>query len=121
MLTVGATLVLACVATIFDVFVTIDPTNLANDTGTLTIHENFAGNGGTFGSNLNVYYDAHFMLTEGSSAFDVFNNTHLSESGAQWGSTPPLGAVIVNGIDNNIEEDEPRLAASGFLHLRQEY
>src|SRR5438132_8409563 len=56
----------------FDVFVTLDPANLANDTGIMSIVGNTT-TGGTFSSALNVFFQAHFAPVAVGSAFDVFN------------------------------------------------
>lgn len=89
----------------FDVFITLDPANLANDTGTMSI----AGNtttGGTFSSGLNFFFQAHFAPTGAGSAFDVFNQVNMTSSGTAWGPTPPAGAVIMNGPDDGTTADQ---------------
>jgi hypothetical protein len=98
----------------FDVFVTLDPANLANDTGTMSI----AGNtttGGTFTSALNVFFQAHFAPTGAGSAFDVFNQVHLTSSGTTWGPTPPFGTAIVNGPDDGTAADQQANEHSGLI------
>ena len=98
----------------FDVFVTLDPANLANDTGTMAI----AGNtttGGTFASALNVFFQAHFAPTAAGSAFDVFNQVNITSSGTAWGPTPPAGAVIVNGADDGTTADQQANKHSGLI------
>ena len=98
----------------FDVFVTLDPANLANDTGTMSI----AGNtttGGTFTSALNVFFQAHFAPTGAGSAFDIFNQVHITSSGTAWGPTPPAGAVIVNGPDDGTAADQQANKHSGLI------
>jgi hypothetical protein len=98
----------------FDVFITLDPANLANDTGTMSI----AGNtttGGTFSSALNVFFQAHFAPTGAGAAFDVFNQVNLISSGTAWGPTPPAGAVIVNGPDDGTAADQQANTHSGLI------
>src|SRR5260221_6761218 len=68
----------------FDVFITLDPANLANDTGTMSIAGNTTA-GGTFSSALNVFFQAHFAPTGAGSAFDVFNQVAVTSSGTPWG------------------------------------
>ena len=98
----------------FDVFITLDPANLANDTGTMSI----AGNtttGGTFSSAVNVFFQAHFAPTGAGSAFDVFNQVNMVSLGTAWGPNPPAGAVIVNGPDDGTAADQPANKHSGLL------
>jgi len=98
----------------FDVFITLDPANLANDTGTMSI----AGNtttGGTFSSALNVFFQAHFAPTGAGLAFDAFNQVSLISSGTAWGPTPPAGAVIVNGPDDGTTADQQANKHSGLI------
>jgi hypothetical protein len=95
----------------FDVFVTLDPAHLANDTGTMSIMGTLAG--GTFTSSLNVFFDAHFQPVGAGSPFDVFSNVTLANAGATWGPTPPPGIVIVNGPDDNTAADQNANMHSG--------
>ena len=100
--------------TFFDVFVTLDPAQLSNDTGTMSI----AGNptaGGTFSSALNVFFQAHFAPTGAGAAFDVFNQVNLTSSGTAWGPTPPVGAAIVNGPDDGTAADQLANKHSGLI------
>ncbi len=80
----------------FDVFVTLDPAHLSNDTGTLTVMGSAAG--GTFDDTLDVFFDAHFAPIGGGSATDVFGSIALSQTGASWSPTDP-GTVLVPGLD----------------------
>src|SRR5713101_9100767 len=89
----------------FDVFITLDPANLANDTGTMSI----AGNtptGGTFSSGLNIFFQAHFQPVGGGSAFDVFNQVTVTSSGNPWGPAAGNGFGIVNGPDDGTIADQ---------------
>jgi hypothetical protein len=98
----------------FDVFITLDPANLANDTGTMSI----AGNtttGGTFSSAINVFFQAHFAPTGAGSAFDVFNQVNLTSAGTAWGPTAPAGAVIVNGPDDGTAADQQANKHTGLI------
>ena len=98
----------------FDVFITLDPANLANDTGTMSIAGNTTA-GGTFSSALNVFFQAHFAPTGAGSAFDVFNQVNLTSSGTAWGPTAPAGAVIVNGPDDGTTPDQQANKHSGLI------
>jgi len=98
----------------FDVFVTLDPANLANDTGTMSIAGNIT-TGGTFTSALNVFFQAHFAPTGAGSAFDVFNQENLTSSGTTWGPTPPFGTAIVNGPDDGTAADQQANEHSGLI------
>jgi len=81
----------------FDVFVTLDPAHLAQDTGTIAIMGTTAG--GTFNSTLDVFFEAQFTPLGGGPPIDIFNNLTLSQTGAAWGPTPAPGDVIVTGND----------------------
>lgn len=86
----------------FDVFVTLDPAQLANDTGQIQISGGLTG--GNFSSTLNVFFVAHFAPTGVGSAFDVPGQVVLSQSGASWGPTP--NGVIVPGPDDGSTLDQ---------------
>jgi hypothetical protein len=81
------------------VFVTLDPDNLANDTGQLTLAENSTGTGGTFTSFFDVFFDV--CLQPGANGVGCASGTSpigtgevtLSNSGANWSTTPVLGYV----------------------------
>jgi hypothetical protein len=79
----------------FDVFVTLDPNHLADSVGDMTILGDVTG--GTWESNLAVFFQAHFQERGGGLTFDVFDVLRLSSTGGTWGPTPPFGAVIVEG------------------------
>lgn len=80
----------------FDVFVTLDPAELGRDIGLMTIMGDTTG--GTFDSNLNVFFDAHFAnIGSPANSFDVFQLIQLTQTGAMWGPTPDPNAVIVPG------------------------
>jgi hypothetical protein len=96
----------------FDIFVTLDPTNLNNDIGTLAVTGTQAG--GLFTSNLNVFFDAHFAPVTTGAAFDVFNHIALTNAGAPWGPTPTAGAVLVNGPDDGTTSDQNANLHSGL-------
>jgi hypothetical protein len=90
----------------FDVFVTLDPTNLANDTGQLQVSLNGAANGGTYTSTLNVYFDAQFtQVGNPSNTFDVPDNVTLSGS-SQWSTTPTPGTWLLYGTDDGGSDDQ---------------
>jgi hypothetical protein len=79
----------------FDVFVTLDPANLANDTGMMSIYGGTTG--GTFESYLNVYFEAQFHDPSNPALdFDVtptlpFVLTPIGT--ATWASTPPSSCI----------------------------
>jgi hypothetical protein len=97
----------------FDVFVTLNPADLALDTGTLSVAGTTAG--GTFSSSLNVFFDAHFQPLGGGTPFDVLSSALLSNTGAFWSSTPSAGEVIVNGPDNGSAADQSANLHSGLI------
>jgi hypothetical protein len=97
----------------FDVFVTLDPSNLSNDVGSMAISGTTAG--GTFSSSLNVFFDAHFQPVSSGTAFDVFSNINLTNAGAPWGPTPTANEVIVNGLDDGTSGDQNANKHSGLL------
>jgi hypothetical protein len=85
----------------FDVFVTLDPVNLANDTGHIMINGTLAG-GTLLLMDLNVFFDAHFAPIGAGSPFDVFLSIMLSTPPTPpqgWLPTPPPFAVAVAGLD----------------------
>jgi len=87
----------------FDVFVTLDPAHLADDTGTMTIAGSLSG--GTFTSTLNVFFDAHFQqVGNPSNSMDVKSSITLTNSGALWLPSPLPGDVLVLGNDTNTEQ-----------------
>jgi len=98
----------------FDVFITLDPANLANDTGTMSM----AGNtvtGGSFSSALNIFFQAHFQPVGGGSAFDVFNQVNVTSSGNPWGPAAGNGFGIVNGPDDGTVADQQANKHSGLI------
>jgi hypothetical protein len=82
------------------IFVSLDPTMLADDTGTMSIDGGVGG--GTFTSTLNVYFEVCFEpgvagVGCGAGVAVETNNVALSNSGAIWSPTPVSGEVIVSG------------------------
>ena len=83
----------------FDIFVTLNPADLTNDTGQMTITENSTGTGGTFTSFFDVFFDV--CLQPGANGVGCASGTSpigtgevtLSNSGANWSTTPVLGYV----------------------------
>ncbi len=83
------------------IYVTLDPNNLANDTGTLTISGNATG--GTFSSTLDVYFD--ICTAPGSGGVGCAagatpigdGNVVLTSPDTAWSPTSPSSAVIVTG------------------------
>jgi len=82
------------------VYITLDPLNLANDSGMITIGGSLSG--GTFSSNLDVFFDV--CITPGAMGVGCVSATlatamvSLSQSGAPWLPTPSAGDVIVTGL-----------------------
>jgi hypothetical protein len=96
----------------YDVFVKLDPTKLALDTGSMTIDGGIGG--GTFSSTLDVFFDAQFVpLGSGVTPFDIFSSIVLSGSGS-WGPLPGPGQLIVPGVDDNGSTDQPANQHSGL-------
>jgi hypothetical protein len=82
---------------LFNVTVTLDPGELLDDTGRIAIYGTTAG--GTFDSELNVFFDVHFTPVTTGTAFDIDSlNTVLTQTGGLWNPTPPPNTVIVNGV-----------------------
>jgi hypothetical protein len=98
----------------FDVFFSLDPANLANDTGTMNIAGNTTA-GGTFSSAVNVFFQAHFAPLGAGSTFDIFSQVNLTSSGTVWGPTAPAGSVIVNGPDDGTTADQQANKHSGLI------
>jgi hypothetical protein len=72
----------------FDVFVTLDPANLANDTGTLTITSNGTG-GGAFNSFFDVFTEITLHpVGGGPDIMQTGPSFQLSGTG-DWSNTPP--------------------------------
>lgn len=90
---------------LYNVFLTLDPGNLANDTGSASISGNTTG--GTFISSLNVFFELSFAPLGASPAMGpVFSHTFL-HGGGTWQPTPPPGAMIVPGVDDGGPTDQP--------------
>jgi hypothetical protein len=99
---------------LFDVFVTLDPANLANDTGTITIDG--SPSGGTFDSQFNVYFQATFIQQGNpSNTIVVDGHTVLSQNGDPWQSTPLPDQVLVMGLVGDLAaNDHTNLASNQF-------
>ncbi|HME00037.1 MAG TPA: PEP-CTERM sorting domain-containing protein [Terriglobia bacterium] len=84
-----------------NLFITLDPNNLANDTGFISIGGSLAG--GTFTSSLNVFFDVCLVPSAngvgcGGGTQPIFGGfIALSNGGSNWSPTPPPDAVIVPG------------------------
>lgn len=66
-------------------------------TGSMTI--TFASSaGGTFRSDLDVYFDVHYGALNGPVVAQ--QNLVLTNSGDAWDRIPPPGAVLINGVNN---------------------
>jgi hypothetical protein len=78
------------------IYISLDPTHLANDTGQITIGGTVAG--GTFSSFVDVFYNVCTAPGSkgvgcGSGALLESGSVQLSNSGANWSSTP-FGVVV---------------------------
>jgi hypothetical protein len=84
----------------FPIYVTLDPANLANDVGQITINGTAAGR--TFDSFFDVFFDG--FLAPGGDGVGCAGPTpyagteHFISSGSTWQPTPTPATVIVNGI-----------------------
>jgi hypothetical protein len=84
----------------YSVFVNLDPSHLADDTGTLLVSLNSAANGGTFSSTLNVFFDVSFLPLDGGPALATLPmNITLGSTGTPWSTTPAAGSLLVSGTD----------------------
>jgi hypothetical protein len=90
----------------FDVFVTLDPAHLSDDTGSVALTGDLSG--GTFTESVNYFLKFHLeQVGNPSNTMDRFaeitGNTIAPET---WSPTPPSGAIVVpssdvdNGGDN---------------------
>src|SRR5258708_18024089 len=98
----------------FDVFITLDPANLANDTGTMSIAGNTTS-GGSFSSALNIFFQAHFQPVGGGSAFDVFNQVNVTSSASPCDPAAASGFGIVNSPDDGTVADQQANKHSGLI------
>jgi hypothetical protein len=91
----------------FDVFVDLDPANLANDIGTLTVTGDATGGG--FTEQLTYFARVQTVNTGDSSAgpTSVIQITSTMSTPGTWTPTPPDGAVIVTGPDPDFGVDDP--------------
>jgi hypothetical protein len=85
---------------LYNIFVTLDPTNLPLNTGTITI--NGDASGGTFSTCINVYLLATFVPTNGGPALPPFMPGAACQLGCNqgpfsWTSTIPINAFLVIG------------------------
>jgi hypothetical protein len=85
-----------------DLFITLDPGDLALDTGSITISGGLTG--GTFSSTLDVYFDVCIGGDTGTGvgcgSFTPLVSGEelvLSQSGATWGPTPAPGEALDEG------------------------
>jgi len=101
----------------FDVFVTLDPSNLANDTGSMAIYGDSTG--GSFDSAFTVYFEAQFDdLSNPAGSFDAFNHVVLSQNGATWAPTPSPGTVVVSGPAGDQNANQHTTGANTDFYLR---
>jgi hypothetical protein len=79
-------------------FVTLTPT--AASTGMMNI--TFASTaGGTFTSTLDIFFDVHQGALNGPVVLS--SEAVLSNSGAPWERIPPPGAVVIDGVNHNLD------------------
>jgi hypothetical protein len=77
----------------------LDPANLANDVGTITISG--SGAGGTFAANLTVFGEVDFTPLNGGPTIPTALTMKVFNSTANWTSTPASNAVLVAGLVGN--------------------
>jgi hypothetical protein len=77
----------------------LDPANLNNDTGTMTISG--TGAGGTFSSNLTVFGEVDFTPLNGGGPIPAAFTQKIFSSTANWTSTHAANAVLVTGSVGN--------------------
>ena len=88
----------------FDVFVTLDndgdPIDKGHNTGMMTITGTPAG--GIFSSFFDVFFDVTLHPVGGGPNVVIPDQDipMLSNAGAAWSSTPPPGALLVDGVDD---------------------
>ena len=108
------------------IFVSLDPTKLASDTGTMTINGSVAG--GTLTSSLDVFFDvctalgvsgvgcgSGSLITTGS--LDPSTSGPLVSQPSAWLPTPPPGAVLVTGLVGNPAANFHTNLAAGQVDL----
>jgi hypothetical protein len=84
----------------YNASVTLDPSHLGNDMGMMMIMGSSAG--GTFNSFFDVFFEVQFApINGGPSLAPFFDHVLLNNTGATWSPTPPPGAVIVKGPDDD--------------------
>ena len=83
--------------TFYNVFVKLDPSHLADDTGTMTVSEDTNVIGGTFTSSLNVFFEADFVPVSSGTGFPVFGHTTFANPGSPWARSFNRGACLVKG------------------------
>jgi len=92
--------------------IALDPNNLANDTGsmTLTVTPNSNPVSGTFMSTLNVYYEATFLPAACSVTGPIFGSYTMVQQGGTWSSVPPAGAYLTVAAAANCVPTNPPTA-----------
>jgi hypothetical protein len=103
----------------YDLLVTLDPNNLANDTGTLQVSLNTAGTGGTFTSFLDVYFEVTFQQVGGPTNPISPSYGYLALTSANptdWSTTPPTAssAWLVYGPDDGSAADQAANVHTGL-------
>ena len=87
-----------------DVFVTLDPTKLGMDTGTIDISGSLSG--GSFTTQMTVSVIAHAVkIGDPTVTQNLPRQVVLHNPGANWVANPPPGAVLVPGADNGSQAD----------------
>lgn len=82
--------------TFFDVFIALDPADLSQDVGTISISGGLAG--GTFQESLDYFADLHLMqVGMPANTMDLVAEIMQTSSGGRWSRDPPPSFVIICG------------------------
>jgi hypothetical protein len=88
----------------FDLFVTIDPTKLETDTGTIDISGSLSG--GSFTTQMTVSVIGRAVkVGDPTVTQNLPRQVVLNNPGANWVTNPPPGTVLVPGPDNGSQAD----------------
>ena len=89
----------------------LDPANLANDVGTMTITG--TGAGGSFAATLTVFGEIDFTPLNGGPTIPAAFTQKTFTSTANWTSTPSTNAVLVSGLVGNQNANRHTNLATG--------
>jgi len=95
-------------ATRCTVDITLDPANLANDVGSMTLTEtSTTPPSGFFSSTLNVYYEATFTPASCVPMNPIFGSYTMVQKKGTWSSVPPAGAYLTVSEPANCTPTNP--------------